>query len=350
MLRLAALLAAAIALIALAAPPGRGPATSAVADPVVSVDAVSDGANTATQVGPIDPCLSTTSGATPNIDIVIQSVTGISGFQAQLLYDPLVTNVTSVSYSFLLSSTFAGIVELGDSVPDSDGTYKFGAVQFPSLPASGAGVLARIRIQTVGAGVSPLDLTNVKLSDGLGNPIAPSDPITKLYLGPVNDARVAVDSSCSSDADGDTVPDSLDNCPAVANSDQTNTDLALQNLGASVLGDALGDACDSDDDNDGFGDAVEAFNPATGKGTGTTVTDNCFGSPGAGGDAWPVDMSPSPPDKLVNIVDVGALRPVFASTLGDGRYVARRDLTADGTINIIDVGALRPYFMKSCAP
>ena len=350
MLRNTAILAAAIAVLALSVAAGSRPSTSALVDAAVSVDAISDGANTATTLGGIDPCLSTTTGATSNIDVVIQNVVGISGFQAELLYSPQVITVTGVNYNFLLTSTFAGIVVLGDTVPDSDGTFKFGAVQFPSIPASGSGVLARLTIQAAGPGISLLDLANVKLSDGDGNPIPPSDPVLKFYLGPVNDGSVAVDASCSPDGDGDSVPDDLDNCPEVTNPDQTNTDLWLQNNGASVTGDGLGDACDPDDDNDGFGDQVETYNAASGKGTGTTVTDNCFGSPGAGGDAWPVDMSPSPPDKLVNILDVGVLRPVFGSALGDGRYVARKDLNADGLINIIDVGALRPYFLKSCAP
>jgi hypothetical protein len=48
------------------------------------------------------------------------------------------------------------------------------------------------------------------------------------------------------DGDGDGVPDASDNCPAVANNEQTNTD-----------GDASGNACDLDDDGDGFTDAEE---------------------------------------------------------------------------------------------
>ncbi len=51
------------------------------------------------------------------------------------------------------------------------------------------------------------------------------------------------------DGDGDGVPDGQDNCPAEANADQANFDH-----------DALGDACDLDDDNDGLPDTWESDN------------------------------------------------------------------------------------------
>ncbi len=51
------------------------------------------------------------------------------------------------------------------------------------------------------------------------------------------------------DADGDGIADAKDNCPMVANDDQTNTDNATDG----------GDACDPDDDNDGVEDTADDF-------------------------------------------------------------------------------------------
>lgn len=51
----------------------------------------------------------------------------------------------------------------------------------------------------------------------------------------------------SLDADGDGYNHDADNCPLVANANQLNTD-----------GDSLGNACDTDDDNDGLADTLEA--------------------------------------------------------------------------------------------
>ncbi len=51
------------------------------------------------------------------------------------------------------------------------------------------------------------------------------------------------------DTDGDGVADIADNCPFHPNPTQTDTD-----------GDALGNACDADDDNDGVPDSFEIAN------------------------------------------------------------------------------------------
>lgn len=88
--------------------------------------------------------------------------------------------------------------------------------------------------------------------------------------------RVGFASRLLPDLDGDFIPDDTDNCPAVANTPQLDTDL-----------DGLGDACDPDDDNDEVLDEADncrlVFNPdqldsdlAIGMGDGVgNACDNC---------------------------------------------------------------------------
>ncbi len=77
-----------------------------------------------------------------------------------------------------------------------------------------------------------------------------------IYRIACNDTgELATSLSCSNDVDtdGDGIADNLDNCPAVSNSSQHDTDR-----------DGQGNACDADDDNDGVADVSDAFplNPA----------------------------------------------------------------------------------------
>ena len=79
-----------------------------------------------------------------------------------------------------------------------------------------------------------------------------------------------VEITLAADSDGDLVPDGRDNCPSVPNPAQTNTDRDVgrswgdhenhDDKGVFGLGDALGDACDDDDDGDGIPDATELAN------------------------------------------------------------------------------------------
>jgi len=100
-------------------------------------------------------------------------------------------------------------------------------------------------------------------------------------------------------------------------------------------------AADLDSDGDGFSDQAESF-------VGTKPTAACAATAAADDeepDASPADFNDN---QSVNIVDVLAMKPVFRSTEGDGTYVARNDLTADGAINISDVLTLKPYFGTTC--
>jgi len=62
------------------------------------------------------------------------------------------------------------------------------------------------------------------------------------------------------DYDRDGVDDDVDNCVYNFNPDQANTDKTNETLAGYPPGDLMGDACDADDDNDGYNDLFEVTN------------------------------------------------------------------------------------------
>jgi len=139
------------------------------------------------------------------------------------------------------------------------------------------------------------------------------------------------------DSDGDGFNDGVDNCPSLANPSQANND-----------GDAYGDDCDPDDDNDGYDDAAEAL-------IGTVATVNCglhTTTPPIYSLAWPADVFsgvsiPETTDR-VTIGDLSSfVAPVryLGTNVGTNTGDARWDLSPGPgplpvDINVLDMSAL----------
>ena len=125
------------------------------------------------------------------------------------------------------------------------------------------------------------------------------------------------------DTDSDGWANTVDNCPSVVNPDQLNTD-----------GDSLGDACDPDDDNDGFSDAVETA-------VGTNPLIRC------GTNAWPADINN---DTFSDIADISALTGVFGQSVppAPARYNVAPD-PPDTFVDITDVSRLTGLFGQRCS-
>lgn len=133
------------------------------------------------------------------------------------------------------------------------------------------------------------------------------------------------------DWDGDAVLNAGDNCLSVENTNQQNTDSA--NQGANRPGtDGDGDACDNDDDGDGYPDAEE-----TSIGEAPTVYCKIMRAD--------VDN-----DRLVSVLDLSAIASWFGQSVPPAPDRYRQD--GDSTISVLDlsiVGSVFTLHVSACA-
>jgi hypothetical protein len=106
----------------------------------------------------------------------------------------------------------------------------------------------------VGAGAARTSVREYTLKCPAGGPYSMQIIVNAASTNPDPDITNNQDQNhplvtvCCPDLDGDSVPNGDDNCPTTPSLDQTDTDV-----------DSLGDACDTDDDNDGSPDELEGL-------------------------------------------------------------------------------------------
>ncbi|PIR20373.1 MAG: hypothetical protein COV45_06245 [Deltaproteobacteria bacterium CG11_big_fil_rev_8_21_14_0_20_47_16] len=142
----------------------------------------------------------------------------------------------------------------GDGVNDASDTFPLDAKESKDSDVDGIGDNHDNCPQVVNATQTDTDQDAIgDLCDLVNNNTLDTDGdgvIDKLDAFPNDPSETA-------DSDGDAVGDNKDNCPDVANSDQSNTDQVLKKAGVLVTGsqqikeDGFGDACDDDPDGDG---------------------------------------------------------------------------------------------------
>lgn len=204
-----AALVAVMALVALAATiltAGRGSAQEGLA---VGVDANPSG-NTATSLGAIDQCVSVTKGDTFKLDVFITNVDNLLAWETYFSFDGSIVNVTDLDVQlFQAANANSDVFNASESLPSSGGLYRLGAIDFgqPPSPDSGSGVLARLTLKAVGAGISPAILLTLD-ADNDGKPDLGTrlkDPQERslgdsngdgIYDGTVFNAQIAVDRDC----------------------------------------------------------------------------------------------------------------------------------------------------------
>jgi hypothetical protein len=178
-------------------------------DTSIGVDADPAG-NSATTLGLIDECISVAGGETFEIDIFVRDVTNLLAWSAYLETDPAVVQVVDRDVEqFQAANEGSNVFDGSEQTPDSDGFYSLNAVDTadPPSPDTGSGVLARITLEALAPGVSPLALAYRDIDDDGSTDQGPflrnadAEPIDDdnddtFFDGDVHDARVAVDMEC----------------------------------------------------------------------------------------------------------------------------------------------------------
>jgi hypothetical protein len=175
----------------------------------IGVDADPAG-NTATSLGPIDSCIAVKKGDTFQIDLFVTDVDNLLAWEIYFSFDGDVVNVTDRDVQmFLAANAGSEVWDASDPLPSSGGLYRLGAVDIgqPPAPDSGSGVLARLTLKAVGAGLSPTILTTLDANnDGkielgpqvssIGAKAIGDTNGDGFFDGPLLGAQIAVDRDC----------------------------------------------------------------------------------------------------------------------------------------------------------
>ena len=166
--------------------------------------------STATSLGPIDSCVSVSTGDTFDVDIFVTDVTDLLAWEVYFVYDGSIVNIVDHDVEmFQAGNEGSNIFDLSEVLPDLDALYQLAAADLadPPAPDSGSGVLARLTLKAVGPGisparVSPIDFNNDGtmdlgpfLNDLHGKPIGDADN-DGLFDGQISAAQIAVDTAC----------------------------------------------------------------------------------------------------------------------------------------------------------
>lgn len=175
----------------------------------IGVD-VDPAGNTASSLGPIDSCVSVSTGDTFQVDLFVTDVVDLLAWEAYFAYDMTIVNVLDGDVMmFQAANLGSNVFDVSESLPDIDGWYRLAAVDLaePPAPDSGSGVLARVTLKAVGAGVSPARLSPIDvngdgtidlgpfLNDSDGNSIGDLDG-DGFFDRPIANAQIAVDTAC----------------------------------------------------------------------------------------------------------------------------------------------------------
>jgi hypothetical protein len=130
----------------------RLPGLKAVADPVIRFSPSSS---------MVDP------GATFVVDVVVDNVVDLGGYDFTVTFNPAVVHVQNVTLGSFLGSTGRTAAPLGPNIDNAAGQFTFGGFSFGvAAGPNGTGTVAQVTLQAVGSGSSTsLAFTQAQLTN-----------------------------------------------------------------------------------------------------------------------------------------------------------------------------------------
>ena len=193
--------------------------------------------NTATSLGTIDSCIAVKKGDTFEIDLFATGVDNLLAWEIYFSFDGDVVNVTDRDVQmFLAASAGSEAWDASDPLPSAGGLYRVGAIDLAKPPAthSGSGVLARLTLKAVGAGLSPAMLTTLDANSdgkidlgpslsGVGAKAIGDSNADGFFDGPLLGTQIAVDRDCPTETTRTPVATPIGETPSAASVTSTAT-------------------------------------------------------------------------------------------------------------------------------
>lgn len=174
--------------------PGPGRAQSST---YLGLDLVSDG-NSAAFLDSVQDCVEVQVGDLLPLDIFIGDAHELQAFELRFAFDPELLRMAGHDFEqFLITTAPRGSVFPTLFEMEKPGRYFLAAAEFRGTPDSGSGVLARLTMEVLAPGRSPVAIVTDPsfLSPHLTDADNPKGE--DLFQGPVSDGEVAVGEPCS---------------------------------------------------------------------------------------------------------------------------------------------------------
>ena len=324
-------------------------------------------------------------GSSFTVEVAIEGIIDLSGFQFDVTYDPDVVAADGVVLGPFLSSTGRSITEIGPTIDNEAGSTSYGATSSGTEPGpNGSGVLATITFHTVGPGSSSLHLgENLTLTHTSGRviPAITQDGSVTVADALVNiepsEATVRIGSSLTVTAVIEEVTDlgsfefALTYDSAVVTATQAICGPFLGSTGRSVS--PVGPTIDNAAGRITFGCSSEGGEPGP-DGTGALAL-LTFNAASLGSSPLRFDsvqaadtsgvtitvatqdgtISVTPGcredvngDGVINIVDIQLVAAHWGVAEGEEGYDPAYDINSDGRINIVDIQLVAGKWGTSC--